>query len=744
MNNKEYLAILAKAMCEDYVCETPQVYQEVYRYLNTTWTTALESSHYPSAPNRVKDITHLLDEMDSLFVIPALATHCTVLAAFHYSNDGFIYLKNLFKDPQIALAMHKLHTQIPFVILPNETERIEIINHVDSRIELSYSELQQLIQGSNANKVALPLIVKAIVIYAPLVDDAYCLLFDNYYHTADNLFGCAVARRVDVRDHSFSAKKAPTVSKRTPLWDAVVQTREDCDPSDFPTGVTFLWPEELPGYILSDNRKNVLGFTDEYRLIASKITAGYKENLLRMKAEINRLGADTVRHGASDPDWETVRTGLENRIKGQEEDYKALSPVLKHAETLLQTAEQALNSEPDSEKIVSRRVLDTVLEYFFQAAPYLLASQKDTTVRDIRFRLTTLHYPDLKLLDSYVQALQGKTSSVTFSAITDADWEKAKIYIELAQLDTLSDDALKHYVDVLQKGIFRTGKEYYARGLTQGNRNKRYRDWNESLRLGYPPVGEKLYDVYKKSASVHSSDIRYLAERLVPVACRYIALQGRQGPRHNDIRDTAFFYYKLAGATGDLESIWQITKTLFNCTPEFSNCDQPSTAKRDLRINGAAIFTQCDYLISKDYHADECREIKGVVHFCLRDNYKQAWALLTGLNNDHANFCKGIMYQRGQGTNANLKSAITSYTKVSPKSPKYDFARKKIAECQRKLDYEEQRRKQQSVPHAPTITHMNDNDDVEFDPLGAIGDGFSDLIGGVVDAIGDLLDFLPF
>ena len=682
-NTKTYLAVLARIMQEertDTASGPQEHYEKLYALIHTDLATQLKASRYPDAPALQRKAADLLDEMEPLYLCPELAGTGCLLVSDYRTNALFEPFRRAFLHWADIAPLLRLQTQIPFLIVDDEEDHLEALNYANRRISLSPAEYELLLTESGKNRVALNKIVQVFLLHTPLAAKNVSLIFDNVYHRAEQLFGCAVSRKIACID----SNGLRTASKRgLDRFNAVT-----CKPELVPALKAHpalcnypIMDWELLVPCLGTIHPVLYGFRYRFQALFTQLECYYLHSSNEMQEVTRQITDDIVRLGQKQDDTlPKLRQSAKEAGDRLNEEWNALQTVLEALRTCLTENEKDLQDLFFKRTEVPRRVWDAVFEIFFTEE-----REKTRSGQKIEASLLTLEYPDLPLVQAYLKKKAGNPVSVPAVSVGPGEWEKARMLLELQDPDSLPLATVRQYVGLLEPGRLSTGREYYARSLIAASPEAVTSALTESFLRGYQPAGEKLLQLYNCAPS--SIDLSVLVNGLLPEACVTMARQ--KAPRsmiYSDLTDPGFTYYKLAASKEYLPAIQFIVDKLygsgFSTAKQIRSVGPTDTARQKYAENGKILCALCRYLIEeRTYQVQHNREILGVVLFCLGESYSEAMTLLAGIDTGVANFCKGYLYHHGDGVAQNTKQALDYYQLATSKGFKSPSLRPALRAC---------------------------------------------------------------
>ena len=543
-NTQKYLSLLAEVMkTKDSNGEKKKKnYDSLFCIINTTMKEQLLKSMYPFTSDIIQRTDDMLEAMESLYLVPEVVSQRCLLISNYCTTSVFFECGDMFEDKQYAGQLRKIYTQIPLVVSHGEENSIEVLNYANLRINLTMSEFKFLVAESVKRKIALNKIIQVFIVKTRIVEKDLCIISDNIYGTASNLLDRAIDRRL-----AYVDKKGLEKIKKRNLtgFDGIVVEKSlipDMDDSLKRRNIIILI-DELDSYT-QDNLKTVLyGFKDEFKAIEAQILEYYETQAKQISQIRQDVVGDIVRlEDSGDRTLEAIRSLEDVKERKINSEKKTLKEVLKNVEDNVSKVAEELNESNILGKRVPRHIFDDVFDLLFHS------NAQTSLLNNVLSRLYSLEYDNYDLVLQYVQYLSGAQVHIEPIPIEKHEWEKAKMIIEMIDLDKTSVGQLKLYVGALGTHCS-TGKEYYAEALVA-------RDAQKSTLLqcsfdrGYIPAGKALLERYKRGD--RNVNILTLANALVPEACMHVAdrkMSSHKNRRHFvDLADDEFTYYKIAAA----------------------------------------------------------------------------------------------------------------------------------------------------------------------------------------------------
>ena len=695
MNNmtetSKFLSILAKVMRNKGLSgenRNRDNYNKLYYLIHTELNSILQHSMYPDTSDIIQKTEDMLNAMESLYLCSEIIGKRCLCVSCHITPKVFEMCGSLMEDKKYISMFKKLYTQIPFIICDTDsTDSIEIVNYADIRITLSFKEFKFLIIESGRRKIALNKVVQFVIVHTKLFDPSLCIIADNVYSNAEELFSRVISGKLIYIDE----ERLNTIEKRKIGKDTSLLLNEKlfCDTLNDPRlkkydKVTF---NEIDSFVKKNVQPVLYGFWEEWISIETQIMEFYETQILQSQATLQEVVSDIVRIGSSnDRTLQTIRSWEENRKEKLDEEKNNLSGILKNIGELVTQICTELEDIYISEKKVSRKIFDNLFLSMFRCKSFT-----GGTGKQLLSRLYSYEYNDYELITAYIQSTKGICTRHDNVDIAIREWEKAKMLIAINDPDEIDVTTLKLYINALGK-YCSTGKELYAKALTLPENEAQY-VFPKSLNKGYMPAGDKLVDMYKRGWKIN---LKTLANSLVPEACMILAeknIKGNPDRRHFvDLSDRRFTYYKIAAANQYAPAIGKIVDVVFES--RFSSGFQiplneiNNTKYKEMIENGHVICHLCHYLISKMYYSDHYSEILGVVQFSINENLSEAMNLLSNSQSALALYCKGCMYEFGGGVAIDLKEALKNY-KSSMEKKASQLTKKRLEACREKVSRQE-------------------------------------------------------
>ena len=693
---REYLAILSKAMRENRTESgfDKKSYDDLYTIVHSELNAQLKASLYPEAPALMQRINRMLDDMEPLFICSQIIGKACLLLSNYRTNEVFSKLSSVFLNAQFAEWMARISTQLPFVVVHGDTDSIELLNYANQRVPLSPAEYRLLITESGKNRVALNKIVQVFIIQTPLKKENACFIFDNVYQTAKHIFERAICKCVmcvnrtglgNIRKHGLPYIDAVTCGIELEGELSEIGNLYNCP---------LIKQDGLEDYFNNCVFPILYGFRDEFRSFRIQIESFYLNGAQQARATAQEITSDIVRLGSgADQTLTSIQKASRAKATIFENERKKIHDILVRTEECIVQVEATLHDTLSPEKMTPRRVYNDLFNSLFDA-------EQNCTVfgQEILSRLISLGYGECELVTAYIQSVAGQNPQIAYGPVKRGEWEKAKMYLEIADLTYLPTERLREYVNAIGASRLVTGKEYYAKSLIVDDQSKTP-TLKDSFDRRYEPAGPALLARYKKGD--RQVNLQTLSNALVPEACMMMADQQKAKNRgryqFTNLSDLQFTYYKIAAAREYLPAIGEIVVAIYQS--RFAQAyqlhdDQFHDPKfQEMIENGQAICQLCRFLIDKMYQVKRFSEILGVVLFCLNANLSEAMALLSGIDTGVANYCKGNLYEFGSGVAVDIDQAALHYQRALDQGFRSKQLERRLAACQGKRYQNEARKK---------------------------------------------------
>lgn len=135
------MEVLAKVMRNNSSTNTKvnkEKYNKLYYMVNSSLKEQLRKSEYPFAPETFQKCENALKSIEQLYICPEIANKKTILFSNYITSSIFSFCSSVFTDQKFIAEIRNIRTQIPFIIVHEETEgAIEVLNYANVRVPLT-------------------------------------------------------------------------------------------------------------------------------------------------------------------------------------------------------------------------------------------------------------------------------------------------------------------------------------------------------------------------------------------------------------------------------------------------------------------------------------------------------------------------------------------------------------------------------------------------------------------------------
>lgn len=245
---------------------------------------------------------------------------------------------------------------------------------------------------------------------------------------------------------------------------------------------------------------------------------------------------------------------------------------------------------------------------------------------------------------------------------SNLDFTIARTLIYACDLETYIPAIIGKCVALLQQnqGMVYSAKEFYAMGLFERDADKRHKFYKRSFYAGYEPAAHK---VWESNINNDNKYIKKLAFDLVPGAC--VAYGDKLWNEDNgqpNLNSPCLRFYKFASAQNYIPGVERIAEFIYQV---YFDSYVGEAKEGDIRYKAATLLLQiCNYLIHNGTKPRHYQEYKGIALYCL-SRYDEAMGALSGCQSYASHYCRGRMWQYGNGTYKDLDKALEEYQKAS-------------------------------------------------------------------------------
>ena len=664
-NTSQYMEVLAKVMRNNNSANTKvdkEKYNKLYYMVNSSLKEQLKKSEYPFAPETFQKYENALKSIEQLYICPEIANKKTVLISNYITSSVFSCCSSVFTDQKFIAEIRNIRTQIPFIIVHEETEgAIEVLNYANVRVSLTVPEFRSLVLESGKRKIALNKVIQYIILKTRLLDSNICIISDNIYATAQQLFSRMISKRIAIIDQmrleKLNAKRLVNFSALLLDDDIEEESITKLELGHF----CRISKNTITNYIQNNVKQIVYGFLEEFTAIRMQILEYYDEELKQTKNTLQGIKGDIVRLGGDNNQiLQNRRIMEENKEKKLASEFKEISSLLIEIHEFIKDISTEFHDFQVTGKQISRGTIDNLFDAFFRCKSY-----QEGIGQTLLSRLYLFDYDGHELVMDYIQKFSGKRKSHKIEELKNDEWEKAKMLLFILNLEKIPQKHVKAYVEILGDRC-ETGKELYAKAMIyEGGSRKRLLE--ESLAKGYENAGKQLLEQYKNGDD--SVNLMTLANAMLPEACMILADNKLENSKNRkksiSLLDKEFTYYKIAASKSYLPAIGKLVDIIFES--RFTSGDQVTEARmrykkyQEMVSHGLVLDHLCRLLIEKEYNTKHYSEILGIVLFSLNHNLSEAMMRLGRAQSKLAYFCKGNMYEFGRGVSMDLDSALSNY-----------------------------------------------------------------------------------
>jgi hypothetical protein len=244
---------------------------------------------------------------------------------------------------------------------------------------------------------------------------------------------------------------------------------------------------------------------------------------------------------------------------------------------------------------------------------------------------------------------------------SNLDFTIARTLIYACDLETYIPAIVGKCVALLQQnqGMLYSAKEFYAMGLFERDADKRHKFYKRSFYAGYEPAAHKVWESCNDNGDKY---IKKLAFDLVPGACVAYGdkLWNNDNGRPN-LNSPCLRFYKFASAQNYIPGVERIAEFIYQV---YFASYVGEVKEGDVRDKAATLLLQiCNYLIHSGTKPRHYQEYRGIALYCL-SRYDEAMVALSGCQSNASHYCRGRMWQYGNGTYQDRDKALEEYQKA--------------------------------------------------------------------------------
>jgi len=661
-NNEVFLTILSKVMQEDAdsISEEYDIYTQIYELINSDLYDKLVSSHYANAPLLLNNLNKTLKFIENYLLCPELFGKKLCLIEGKSPSLSFRLLNHMFSG-KIPAKLNNIKTNIPIVVSDNEDFAIELMTYANKRVPVKVDELECLISSAYENGTRVEQLIKYIMVKVPCRLSDICFLFSCSVADSRQLFSFFVNYAVYIFTSSMDEQVAKTIARRNSAVLYTDKLYEKLKESKEMSALPAVNINELDVYL--NNRLSIcyFGMRECFRQYEAELLAYYHKHIVADNKLSQAITDDIIRLDSNNKKIISLRSVTEERNKSFTKEMGEFRDILNNISNKYSLLEEMTGNIITKCNSFSKTAVDRVLNSLFIYAE----SEMFEEARNCLSRLSIMKYADLDMAKYYIDYLSGANTK-DFSNIkypeNKEDWARAKMLIAVYEpLCELDKEILERCINPVYNNRMRTGKEIYAKSLLKKDSKSHIEYLIKSFSNGYLPAGEDLLREYKNGENV---SISYLANSLIPEACVMMAdEQIKKDSGRHSIVSRSMMYYKLAAAYEYKPAIGKIVdiiyKERFAQVPLIKDDNYASMLKKNANV----LIGLCIFLMDNNYNSMHYSEILGVIYYCLK-NYPQAMHRLSGINTPASNYCKGKMYEYGDGISSDLEQALNHYKKA--------------------------------------------------------------------------------
>lgn len=657
-DNRLFLSVLAKVMQEE--AEVPTIesglYDKLYNLINLQLYDCLNESHYARASVLFKQINKPLADIENYLLCPECFGKTLLQIKGKYPSLSFRLMKSFFNCiiPQEFL---EIKTTVPILAVDSKDFSVELMNYANKRIKLTIEEIKILTQSAFENKINLEKLVKYIVVKLPCKIPDITLFFLTISQSS-KIFNSFVSSNALLFSPGIHENIAESILKNFSFVIYTNKTYEDLSQSTFFQDIPQLSTDNLVQYMKENCLSGYFGIRDMYSVHEAEINTYYNNQISFFEYMTNIITDDIIRLDNKDKKLESLRREYGEQTTNFLTEFRELKRINKEIIETYIEIEETVENNMGSCSFVFDRVENSILKSLFMYAESGLLKNAESCVS----RLIAIHSKFSGLAENYLKCIKnGQTIHFDVSSINQYvfNWASAKMYIAMVNLNEFDQNTIEKFVGLLGQKRLTTGKELYAKAIIQSKMKSRIKYMTRSFEKGYMPAGIALLDYYKNGCNEIS--LAFLANSLMPEACVMLAKERDNNIHYHDLHSKSMMYYKLAASTAYKPAIGDIADLIY--VERFYNIPYIGESGSELEKNALLLSALCTYLIENNYKSMHYTEILGIMQFCLK-NYSQSIRLLSGINTPSSNYCKGRMYEYGDGVSIDYSQAISHYNKA--------------------------------------------------------------------------------
>lgn len=620
--NQLYLLLLSNLMQEsaEEVSEASKLFSELYSQINETLFEWLSHSQYPDSASLIQDLNQPLGTLENLLLCPELHHKCVVRVESAYPLVALRSVRGFFSE-DLPEELFSLKDKIPVLIANGNGFSVSAMTYADKRVSFSVSELSCVVKQAQKYSLNLGGMVKYFVVTTPVKVPESVILLDNHKQTGNQLFNHFINYHLQSNEEAITSGK-------------------------------------ISEWIQAHINYQYYGIRDIFSQKMAELLSFYY-NRISQDSQLERsLTDDLIRLGSSHQHISELRENTRQHLKLFEKEYQELQGIIKKFSGVILKIENLLDNTPVKCDAFSEFSYDTALECLFTYTEAEMFENAEEYVN----RLENMKYPLISVVKSYFSHMKNHTFVPAESLGNAEHWASAKMAVAISDPDSWNGQnagLVKEWMNQIQRPAL-TGKEMYAMAFIHKADKNQVLDWlNRSASAGYVPAMAWLLELYRKGENV---DLQFLANMLYPEACMILgddAIQKSNGAHYID--SDAMLYYKLSASAGNAPAVGKIVDIIYQ--EHFSDVPNLSQTEENLKENAEILILLCTWLKENHYQPMHFTEILGILQYCT-GQYSQAIRTLSGINTPASNYCKGAMYESGDGVSRDYEQAISHYSKA--------------------------------------------------------------------------------
>lgn len=690
MTEKEdFLTVLSKIMQEDanMVSQEQEAYSKLYELINSALYDRLGESHYPNSPLLISELNVSVKELENYLFCPELFGKKLVNIIGIAPGMTFNFAGRLF-DIDIPKEFKKIKITSPILAMDGEDFSVEVMTYANKRVPVAVSELECLAGTLRDSNIRQDSLIKYLIVKLPCKVKDCCFLFSRLFSDQEPPFEFFADKSAFFFSPGFRPEPRMEIKKRASailytdlVYNELMQTEAF-------SSLPHIHVNDIADYV-QNTEYLYHGLKEYFGSFEAELLSFYHRQTAAEDDLIKAITDDIIRLDNTDRKFTELREAAEERRKSCKREEKALKEILNNISEQYQIIEDAIKNTPAACGTFSPKAEEYVLNGFFT---YIEAGMIDKAEECID-RLKKAKYSDvIELAEIYTDNCRShspKKRKLTVPSVSSLDWSTAKILVAVSDLSSLPAETIEEWVSAIKVKRLPTGKELYAKALTFKDNDKagskRIKYLNQSFSAGYVPAGEELLELYEQGEKV---DIRLLADSLLPEACMLLA-QEDGGGDESRIGARRLLYYKLAASVEYMPAVAKIADMIYYRS--FSKIwvigdNYSDENKAKFKANANKLIDLCKMLIKNHYEPMRYTEMMGVTYYCLK-KHSQAMKALSGINAPAANYCKGRMYEYGDGVSVDYDQALQHYIKAGG----FKDSRKRMEKVQGKMETERRR-----------------------------------------------------